>query len=46
MGVPVVIGAGGVEKIIEVKMTDEEKAMLKKSADSVQKVVDIVKKST
>jgi malate dehydrogenase len=46
MGVPVVIGAGGVEKIIEVKLTDEEKAMLKKSADSVQKVVDIVKKST
>jgi malate dehydrogenase len=46
MGVPVVIGAGGVEKIVEVKLTDEEKAMLKKSADSVQKVVDIVKKST
>jgi malate dehydrogenase len=46
MGVPVVVGGGGVEKIIEIKLTDEEKAMLKKSADSVQKVVDIVKKST
>ena len=46
MGVPVVIGAGGVEKIVEIKLTDEEKAMLKKSADSVQKVVDVVKKST
>ena len=46
MGVPVVIGAGGVEKILELKLSDEEKAMLKKSADSVQKVVDIVKKSS
>ena len=46
VGVPIVIGAGGVEKILEVKLTDEEKAMLKKSADSVQKVVDIVKKSS
>jgi malate dehydrogenase len=43
MGVPVVIGAGGVEKIIEVDLNVEEKAMLKKSAESVQKVVDIVK---
>jgi len=46
MGVPIVIGAGGVEKILEVKLSDEEKEMLKKSADSVQKVVDVVKKST
>ena len=43
MGVPVVIGAGGVEKIIELDLSAEEQAMLKKSADSVQKVVDIVK---
>ncbi|HWA72442.1 MAG TPA: malate dehydrogenase [Polyangiaceae bacterium] len=43
MGVPVVIGAGGVEKIIEVDLNTEEQAMLKKSAESVQKVVDIVK---
>jgi malate dehydrogenase len=43
LGVPVVIGAGGIEKIIEVELTNEEKAMLKTSADSVQKVVDIVK---
>ncbi|MFZ5896642.1 MAG: malate dehydrogenase [Myxococcota bacterium] len=46
MGVPAVIGAGGVEKIIELDLNDAEKAMLKKSADSVQKVVDIVKAST
>jgi malate dehydrogenase len=45
MGVPVVVGAGGVEKIVEIPLTDDEKAMLKKSADSVQGVVDVVKKS-
>jgi malate dehydrogenase len=43
LGVPVVIGAGGVEKIIEIKLSPAEQAMLKTSADSVQKVVDIVK---
>lgn len=43
MGVPVVIGAGGVEKILEVDLTDNESAMLKKSATSVQRVVEIVK---
>jgi len=43
LGVPVVIGAGGVEKIIEIELTAAEKVMLKTSADSVQKVVDIVK---
>lgn len=45
MGVPVVIGAGGVERIVEVALSDDEKAMLAKSAASVQKVVDIVKAS-
>jgi malate dehydrogenase len=43
MGVPVVIGAGGAERIVELSLTEGERAMLKKSADSVQKVVDIVK---
>jgi malate dehydrogenase len=45
MGVPTIIGGGGVEKIIEVMLTDEEKTMLKKSVESVQSVVDVVKKS-
>jgi malate dehydrogenase len=44
MGVPVVIGGKGVEKIIEISLTEEEKAMLAKSAKSVQAVVDICKK--
>jgi malate dehydrogenase len=44
MGVPVVIGAKGVERIILVELNAEEKAMLAKSAKSVQAVVDVVKK--
>jgi malate dehydrogenase len=43
MGVPVLIGGRGVEKIIELDLTEDEKAMLKKSAASVQGIVDVVK---
>jgi len=39
VGVPVVIGAGGVEKIVELDLTDEEKAMFAKSVESVKKSV-------
>jgi malate dehydrogenase len=46
MGVPVVIGKGGVEKIVVLDLTEEEKAMLAKSAKSVQGVVDVVKKAS
>jgi malate dehydrogenase len=45
MGVPVIIGSGGVERILEIELTAEEKAMLEKSAKSVQGIVDVVKKS-
>jgi len=45
MGVPAIIGGKGVEKIIEIPLTEEEKGMLKKSAASVQSVVDVVKKT-
>jgi malate dehydrogenase len=44
MGVPVVIGAGGVEKIVEINLTDEEKKMLGDSAKAVQEIVEIVEK--
>jgi malate dehydrogenase len=44
MGVPTVIGGKGVEKIIEIPLTEDEKAMLAKSAKSVQAVVDLCKK--
>ena len=37
IGVPVVIGAGGVEKIIEVKLDDGERAQFAKSIESVTK---------
>jgi len=39
VGVPVVIGAGGVEKIVELDLNDDEKAMLVKSVESVKKSV-------
>jgi malate dehydrogenase len=45
LGVPVIIGAGGVEKIIDIKLSADEQAALEKSAGSVRKVVDIVKAS-
>ena len=45
MGVPVVVGGKGIEKIVQIPLTDEEKGMLAKSAQSVQSVVDVVKKS-
>jgi malate dehydrogenase len=39
VGVPVVIGAGGVEKIVEVEFTGDEKAAFDKSCDAVKKLV-------
>ena len=42
-GVPVKLGAGGIEKIYEVQLTDEEKVAMAKSAASVQEMVDVLK---
>ena len=39
IGVPTVIGSGGVEKILEFSLTDEEKAELNKTLDAVKKTV-------
>ena len=39
IGVPCLISAKGVEKIFEIKLTDEEKAMLQKTVGVVQKTV-------
>jgi malate dehydrogenase len=44
MGVPIVIGAGGVEKIVNVELTSEEKAMLEKSAGAVREVLEASRK--
>ena len=40
VGVPVVLGDGGVQKILELKMNDEESTMFKNSVDAVRKLVD------
>jgi malate dehydrogenase len=45
MGVPVIIGRRGVERIVEVALSTEEKAMLDKSVASVKAIVDVVKKN-
>ena len=39
IGVPTVIGASGVEKVLEFSLTDEEKAGLNKTLDAVKKTV-------
>ncbi len=36
MGVPVVLGAGGVERILELQLNDDEKAHVKKSAEATR----------
>ena len=36
VGVPVILGAGGVERIIELELTDEERAGFQKSVDAVK----------
>jgi len=43
-GVPVVLGANGVEKIIEISLKNEEKKEFLKSIKSIQSVLDIAKK--
>jgi malate dehydrogenase len=43
VGVPIVIGAGGVERILELDLDDDEKAMLAKSVASVKKSVEETK---
>ena len=43
VGVPVKLGASGIEKIYEIKLTAEEKAMLAKSTAAVQELIDVIK---
>jgi malate dehydrogenase len=42
VGVPVKLGAKGVEEIIQIKLTPEEDAALKKSAGAVKELVDVI----
>ena len=43
-GVPVIIGSSGVEKIIEIKLSSEEKENFKKSIDVVKDLFDAAQK--
>ena len=43
VGVPVKLGARGLEEIVEIKLTGEEQAALKKSADAVRELVSVIK---
>lgn len=42
-GVPVKLGASGIEKVYEVQLNDDEKAAMAKSAAAVQEMVDVLK---
>lgn len=42
VGVPVIIGKNGVEKIVEIELTNEEKELFSKSADAVRAVNDLI----
>ena len=45
LGVPVVLGKNGVEKIIELQLNDEEKALLEVSRQKVTEVMSVLDKS-
>ena len=42
VGVPIQLGAQGIERIFEVKLTEEEDAALKKSAAAVRELVEVM----
>jgi malate dehydrogenase len=43
VGVPAKLGRRGIEKVYEVKLSPDEQAALKKSADAVRELVDVIK---
>ncbi|MEJ2723408.1 MAG: malate dehydrogenase, partial [Deltaproteobacteria bacterium] len=44
IGVPVKLGANGIEQIIEIRLNEEEQKSLNHSADAVRKLVDDMKR--
>ena len=42
VGVPCKLGAGGIEEIVQIKLTPEEQAALHKSAGSVKELVAVI----
>ena len=43
VGVPTVIGAGGIERVVEIALNRAEKAMFDKSVDAVKGLVEACK---
>jgi malate dehydrogenase len=44
LGVPVILGKNGIEKIIELQLNDAEKQLLLSSATAVKEVMDVLDK--
>ncbi|MBY0545741.1 MAG: malate dehydrogenase [Candidatus Obscuribacterales bacterium] len=44
VGLPAVLGKGGVKKVVDLKLSDSESAALKKSADSIRENIDAMNK--
>jgi malate dehydrogenase len=42
MGVPVKLGAGGLEEVVELELTEDEQTALQDSADAVREVVGVL----
>ena len=45
-GVPVKLGASGLEEVVEITLSSEEQAMLQKSVDAVEELVGVMHSST
>jgi malate dehydrogenase len=45
VGVPCKLGAKGLEQVFEVKLTADEQAALKKSADAVRELIEVIRKT-
>ena len=43
LGVPTIIGAGGIERIVDIKLNKDEQAMFDKSVDAVKGLVEACK---
>ena len=44
LGVPVILGKNGIEKIIELDLTKDEKALMESSRKAVREVMDVLEK--
>jgi malate dehydrogenase len=42
LGVPVKLGKGGMEQVIEITLTEPEQAALRKSADAVKELTAVI----